>query len=237
MIKRIIAALLLVLFMVGPVMAETFNLDLLDISRSEFSEVSPRDSPFARDLEELKAQIGQLSKDDVLLVYGFGKSRAQLLKVIMPHIAGPKGVNLAATREAATRKLMENIREKTGAINKSRTDLIGALELAARVFSEIGIPSKRLVLYSDTLDTETLGLSLKKLTLGSHKKYLKRLDTMRIPYPDLKNVKVDIYGAFAAEKDIDDLQTELALSELKQFWTAYFRRCGAQVSVYRTSLY
>lgn len=234
----ITASLVLVLFMIGTAVADTFTVVLLDCSGSMLQAGSDKDSPFDRNLEELKAEIRRLNKKDSMLVLGFGrKSDVQLLKVEMPRIAGPQGINLINTREGSIKKLMENIRNNTAQIDKSRTDLIGSLSKAARVFSESALAPRRLLLYSDTLDNETLNLSLKRLSAGSYKQFLKRLDMRKIPYPNLQNVTVDIYAVFAGEKDLSGLRTESALAQLKELWSEFFKRSGTRVSSYRTSMY
>jgi len=238
MFIRTSAALIVALFMAGVASAATFTVALVDCSGSMLQDAELKDSPFNRNLQELKTEIGRLDKNDRLLAIAFGKkSEVQIIDVTMPRVAGPRGNNLKATREAAIRKLMENLRNNTAQIDRSRTDLVGSLSKAARIFSESSSPSKRLLVYSDCIDNESIKLSLKKLTAGSHKQLLKKLDSAGIPYPKLQNVSVDIYAVFASVKDLSGLQSEVAIAELKSLWSEYFRRCGTLVSSYRTSIY
>jgi hypothetical protein len=219
-------------------LAETFTIVLLDLSGSvKMSNASgKKGSPLEKNMLLLKAQIEKLNKSDKLMVLGFGrKTDVVLLKVTAPSSAGAMNKNLVATREAALQKLQENFSSRTGTIDGSRTDVVGACFRASRVIDEArsGNAPVRLVILSDMLDTENLGLSLVSLKQGIHKEFLKKAEKMG--YPDLKAVEMEIFSAFSDIPDTSTLQTEVAIKELKELWSEYFRRSGGVVKSYKTS--
>jgi hypothetical protein len=86
------------------------------------------------------------------------------------------------------------------------------------------------------LDNENAGLSFNRLKDGSYKKFLKGIENKKIGYPNLKNVEVNIYSAFSDIKDISTVETEVAIKNLKSFWTDYLsRKCGSNIKSYRTN--
>lgn len=221
--------------------AGSLTVALFDLSGSVLKDSSGqegKDSPFSRNISELNKEIRRLGKGDTFICLGFGrKSEVTLLKVTMPKQSGPRNGNLIATREAAVRKLQENIRAKSGTVDQSRTDVIGGIYRASRLFGEsAGASSKRLIIYSDMLDNETVGLGINRLkTLGSHKAFLKKLGGKNIGAADLKGIEVDLYSVFTDIKDVNTVETEIAVKELKGFWSEYFRKSGGIVKSFKTS--
>jgi uncharacterized membrane-anchored protein YhcB (DUF1043 family) len=239
MIAKVSAILILVLVvMVSGACASVFTVSLLDCSQSVVLDAKSKDSPFHKNLQEMKREIERQSKNDRYVAIAFGKkSAAQILDVTMPRIAGPKENNLKVTRVKALRKLQENLETEIAQIDKDKTDLLGSLSRAARILSESDASIKRITIYSDCIDTETLKLSMKKLTAGSHKRFLKRLDTAGVPYPKLQKVSVTIYASLASDKNLSGMQHEIAINELRLLWTEVLNRCGARISTFRTSMY
>lgn len=222
----------------GAAFAGTLTVAAMDLSGSVLKDstgTTGKDSPLNRNFVELKRRINDLKKDDELIVIGFGrKTDVVLLKVRMPKQAGPLKQNLVATREAAVKKLQENLAARAKTVDSSRTDVVGASFRGSRLLEEqrSDATTKRFLLYTDGLDNESLGLSLKRLKSGSHKEFLKRTGPA---YPDLKGVEIEIYSAFSDIPEANTVETEVAIKELKLLWGEYFTRCGAVVKSYKTN--
>jgi hypothetical protein len=241
--KAFIVILTILIFSSGHAHAETLTVALFDLSGSVLTDSTGnegKESPYNRNMAELKKEIYKLSKGDMLIVIGFArKSDVTLLKVTMPRQGGPRNQNLNITRQAAIRKLQENISNKSNMVDKSRTDIIGGLLRASRLFeeSDSSFPDKqkKLLIYSDMLDNETLGLSLNHLKTRKPEDLIKRLENSRIGFPNLKNIEVEIYSAFSDIKGINTVETERAIQNLKALWMEFFLKSGAKVKSYRTS--
>ena len=237
-IATITAIAFIFTFAWGTVFAGTLTVAAFDLSGSVLKDSTGnrgKDSPLNRNFMELQKRINALGKEDELIVIGFGrKSDVVLLKVKMPRQAGPLKQNLIATREAAVKKLQENLKARAHTVDNSRTDVIGASFRGSRLMEEqrSGAATKRFVLYSDMLDNETIGLSIKRLKPGSHKEFLKRAGAA---YPDLKGVEIEIYSAFSDIPEANTVETEIGIKELKLFWGEYFGRSGGVVKSYKTN--
>jgi len=236
--NRILLTIALV-FTCSSAFAGSLTIALFDLSGSVLVDNSGqegKDSPYNKNVSELNKQINKLGKDDTIIVVGFGrKSDVTLLKATMPKQAGPMNRNLNATKEAAIRKFQENMRTKSGAIDKSRTDIIGGILRTSRLFAENSeATGKHLIILSDMLDNENAGLSINRLkSQGSHKVYLKKLDG-KISTPELKGVEIDLFSVFTDIKNINTAETEVAIKELKGFWNEYFLKTGGKIKSFRT---
>ncbi|MDO8721484.1 MAG: hypothetical protein Q7J31_04560 [Syntrophales bacterium] len=238
--KRVLSiSILIVSLMCGQVFAAT-NLSLFDLSGSVI-EGGVQESPYHRNMTELKKEINKLGKADSILVLGFGKkSDVVLLKATMPNMGGPMNRNLIGTKEAAIKKLQENITNKARNIDNSKTDVIGGIFRAVRLFNDFqdqkssGPQVNRLLIYSDMLDNENLTLSLNTLKSGDHKKFLRSFESKNMGYPDLRNVEVNIYCAFSDIKDLSTAETEIAIRTLKAFWSEFFSKSSADLKSFRT---
>ena len=239
--KKILIFSFVFLFACGQAFAGSLTIGLFDLSGSVLTDNSGskgKDSPYSKNMAALEKDITKLGKGDSVIVIGFGrKSDVTLLKATMPKQAGPMNRNLIATREAAIKKLKENITAKAASIDNTRTDVIGGIYRASRIFEEtLDISEKRLVIYSDLLDNENVGLSFNRLKkAGSHKEFLRKLDGRKTGYLNLKNVEVDLFSMFSDIKGINTVETEIAIKELKAFWTEYFKRSGTNVKSFKTS--
>jgi hypothetical protein len=236
--KRIFITFMVIIaiFTYSPAFAETLTIALFDLSGSVLTDNTGNDSkesPYSRNMAELKYEINKLKRADMIIVIGFGrKSNVTLLKASMPKQAGPMNRNLIATREVAVRKLDENIASKVKLVDSSKTDIIGSLFRASRLISEATLPEsteRKLLIYSDMLDNENIGLSFNKLK--NNKVSLQS----KAGVPDLRGVEVNIYSAFSDIKGMSTVQTEAAIKNLKAFWTDYFLKSGSVVKLYRTS--
>lgn len=238
--RKIVLLIIVFAFTCSSAFAGSLTIALFDLSGSVLVDNSGqegKDSPYNKNVSELIKQINKLKKDDTIIVVGFGrKSDVILLKATMPKQAGPMNRNLNATKEAAIKKFQENMRNKSGVIDKSRTDIVGGILRASRLFAESSdATGKHLIILSDMLDNENAGLSINRLkSQGSHKGLLKKLDG-KTTTPELQGVEIDLYSVFTDLKDINTVETEIAIKELKGFWNEYFRKTGGKVMSFRTN--
>jgi hypothetical protein len=243
--KKIAVFTLILIFTCGQAFAVTLTVALFDLSGSVLTDNTGsegKDAPYNKNMSELKKEINKLGKGDTLIIIGFGrKSDVTLLKASMPRQAGPGNQNLIATRQAAVKKLEENMATKAKSVDNARTDIIGSLFRASRIIEEYEGPAspdkqaKRLLIYSDMLDNENAGLSFNRLKDGSYKGFLKGLENKKMGYPNLKDIEVNIYSAFSDIKGISTVETEVAIKNLKSFWSDYLSKCGSNVKSYRTN--
>lgn len=239
--KKIAIFVLIFVFACGQTFAGTLTVALFDLSGSVLTDNTGsegKESPYNKNMSELKKEISRLNKGDMIVIIGFGrKSDVTLLKATMPKQAGPMNRNLLATRDAAVKKLKENITGKAASVDNTKTDVIGGIYRASRIFEETpDISEKRLSMYSDLLDNENIGLSLNRLkAVGSHKSFLKSLENKKMGYPNLEDIEVNIYSAFSDIKGVSTLETEVAIRNLKAFWSDYLSKCGSNVKSYRTN--
>jgi hypothetical protein len=243
--KKVAVFTIILILTCGQAFAGTLTVALFDLSGSMLTDNTGSDgkeSPYNKNMSELKKEISRLNKGETLIIIGFGrKSDVTLLKATMPKQGGPGNQNLIATREAAVRRLAENMATKAKSVDNTRTDIIGSLFRTSRLIEEFeGSESsdkqaKRLLIYSDMLDNETAGLSFNRLKNGNHSSLLKSLESKKLGFPGLKDVEVNIYSAFSDIKGISTLETEVAIKNLKAFWTDYLSKCGSNVKSYRTN--
>lgn len=239
--KKIVIFTLIILTC-GQAFAGTLTVALFDLSGSVLTDNTGsqgKESPYSKNMSELKKEIDRLNKGDTMIIIGFGrKSDVTLLKASMPKQAGPMNRNLIATRQAAVRKLEENMANKAKLVDNTRTDIIGSLFRASRLMEEANSPDvmvKRITIYSDMLDNENIGLSLSRLKTGNYREFMKRLESNKAGFPNLKNIEVNIYSAFSDIKGVSTMETEVAMQTLKRLWAEILSKSGANLKSYRTS--
>jgi hypothetical protein len=234
MIKSIALSIFLLIAVSSVVSASEHWTVLLDLSGSMGDK---EDSPLAKNIAELKRIIQIVPKAGRLDVLAIGKhSDVELLKLIMPRQAGGMNVNLINARNAALKKLDQNIKERAGSIDKSGTDLLGALLKVSRIFSEDNeATSRKVFMLSDMLDTTNMGLKLSALRRPeSHKAFLANL-TKKQPRPDLKSADIYCYSIFSDTQKLSTPEVESAIQELKKLWISYLASINAKVVDYKTS--
>jgi hypothetical protein len=241
--KKYLILIIIFALTCGQAFAGTLTLVFFDLSGSVLTDNTgskSNDSPYNKNMSELKKEIKKLGKGDSLVIVGFGrKSDVVLLRATFPKQAGPMNRNITATRDAAVKKLQENIANRAKSIDNTKTDVIGSLFRASRLIEESNtseITRRKIIIFSDMLDTENIGLSLSGLkTTGAHKEFLKKLDAMNIGHPNLKNVEIELFSTFSDVKGINTVETEISIKELKQFWTTFITASSGNITSYRTN--
>jgi hypothetical protein len=101
------------------------------------------------------------------------------------------------------------------------TDILGAIELASKIFPEENANRRELVIFSD-MRQNTLELNLESATaLPDVSAVLKQFGT-----PNLKAVQIVIVGADGAGR------SNVYWRSLEAFWAGYFQNSGASLDVY-----
>jgi hypothetical protein len=103
----------------------------------------------------------------------------------------------------------------------SKTEIMGSLQVAERVFKSFNQPSKVLVVFSDMIeDSKDYNFVLENLTKSRIKKIID-LEKQKNSLPDLKDVKVYVAGASHPDSK--------KYNQIKNFWFEYFKSTGAKL--------
>ncbi len=188
-----------------------------------------------RSVSALLQQIQTAGKDDRIIVVGFGKNAQVLLRATMPSQSGPKDINMIKTRQAAAETFQRNLKNRVGQLDRSSTDILGALLQAQRIFEESGASVKRLYLYSDLLDTATLQMDITPLSSpDGHQRYLQKAVQKQVILPQLDGVEVVLYTLLHQGQWRMTQEQEIARRELRAVWEELFRQSHGQVVGWHT---
>jgi hypothetical protein len=128
--------------------------------------------------------------------------------------------------QAARSRLANSFRKRSKDLHPDsrQTDVAGALMVASDLFR--ASPSRRniLVVFSD-MQNDTAALDLEHARIVSTAFAMQKAAKERL-LPDLHGVEVYALGVDGAGKDMAYWQT------LRDFWTAYFQRTGADLKSY-----
>lgn len=234
--RTILIILLALLSLASPVSANepVLSIHLLDISGSQGRE--NKGSPYLKGLAVLKDAIKRASKRDKIIVLGFGKGSGQLLRAVMPKTNGPRQIKLKRARRAALAMLDKKIAERIKEIDRSSTDIIGAMLRAARLLKEDKGYSikKRLYIYSDLLDTEHFQFGSLKSLLD--KRVVDRAYSNIPELPDLRGIAVYcVNSIYYNIPDMNSTQREQAVERLISLWREILKRTHADKVKFETS--
>jgi hypothetical protein len=102
-----------------------------------------------------------------------------------------------------------------------KTDILSSLQVAERVFRSFSQPRKILVIMSDMIeDSGRYNFERERLSRSRIQAILK-VEEQEGRVPNLKGVKVYVFGATAANAE--------RFNEIQQFWLQYFQKCGANL--------
>ncbi|MBN3036607.1 MAG: hypothetical protein JW861_13555 [Bacteroidales bacterium] len=107
------------------------------------------------------------------------------------------------------------------------TDILGALQLAEKVFSNYGNNQKVLVIMSDMMHTDRNYNFERKIPGNEETSGILNELSQKERLPDLSQVKVYISGANTSDSD--------SFTRLQKFWEEYFTHCRADFSPKRFS--
>src|SRR5207245_956402 len=211
----------------GAVSVQRLNLVIhLDLSQSVAVTAPDQTQEFEKDFAAVTRLLAQVPAGSRITVLGItDRSFAQpdiLLSAELSDDSGYFGERLQAARLHLVAAFQERAKHMHPASPK--TDILGILLVAADLFRPS--PGRRnvLVIFSDMRqDTPVLDLEHPKVvsaSLAMSKAARERL------LPDLHGVEVYVLGVDGAGKDIAYWQT------LRDFWTAYFKKTGADLRSY-----
>lgn len=210
-----------------PACARTRPLNLViapDLSASERVIGTDGNTEFAKNLAAISRLLANApagAKVTVLGITGesFGAPYVVLEAELNPD-AGYFQEKLAAARGQLMHAWHEHARKLSP--NAKHTCLFGALRLASQVFQENGRRNV-LVIFSDMRqDTGALDLESTDLVSGGAMSAVEKQKLL----PDLHGVEVYALGVDAAGK------TKAYWESLRAFWTAYFKKAGADLREY-----
>jgi hypothetical protein len=225
LMKRVSVLILVALLFACPRLswAQKISIHLLDLS------LSMAGNPHGNSLAK---QIQAAEKGETFIVIGFGINSRELIKATMPSRRGPQDLYLKRARNEALQLIQEKLNQAH--VNSSSTDLLGAIRQAARISAEQNYAAKSLYIYSDFLDTATLGMTIKDLfQIGSHKQYLKLLEKKGAT-PGLEGMKIYAFSFLQEGKEIPVGKSENIRKEIRAFWEEFFRRTKGDLVSWRT---
>ena len=222
--KLIVISLILITAACTPAGANETYIALVDGSDSMAGE----NAPLQRNLAELEKALVTIPKGSDLVILAFGKNCIELLKAQYPRQAGPQNANLRQFHAQVAKKLRENLKERLPLLDRSSTDLVGALLRAKRIAEPNQTGKTTLYVFSDGLDTVNYKMSLRALSKeGSHNQFLAR-GTTKIKYEP--TTAVVFYSMFQDSPRLSLLENEKAAAELKLFYEALFTSAGAHIT-------
>jgi hypothetical protein len=224
-------ALTLCLFLFGAGQAfgqQRLNLVVaVDLTASEAVKGHDGESQFGKNVKGVTSLLGSVPAGSKITVIGITEnSFAQpyiLLSAEVSDDQGYFGERLAAAR----RELIRAWQKRSAQLgpNARSSDVFGILLVASALFQEAPDRQRRvLVLYSD-MRHATPGLNLESLAVIRADAVLCTVEQCK-RRADLSGVAVYALGVDAARKSVAQWEG------LKEFWTAYFKRAGANLSSY-----
>lgn len=202
--------------------AEEVVVHLVDLSQSTGGH--------EKNLSALIQQLQSAGKNDRIIVVGFGKNAQVLLKVTMPSKRGPRRDGyLIQARQRAVETLQRNLKDRESQLDRSSTDILGALLQAQRILEESGASVKRLYLYSDMLDTTTLQMEITTLSHPeSHQRYLQKAAQKHVILPQLEGAEIVLFTLLHEGQWRTTQEREIARRELRAVWGELFRQSRGQ---------
>lgn len=148
---------------------------------------------------------------------------AYRVEAVFPRL--DRAVTTGAAHAHAADALRDSLARATGALLDAPasdcTDLLGAFDLPARTFAARPEAEKRLVIWSDMVETCTVDFYRETLTPERTEAILSGLrEEGRLP--DLSGVEVWIAGL-----GVTDGLSNTQRQAIEAFWVAYFAACGA----------
>lgn len=212
--------------------ASAWDLEVLLLDLSSSVSEKGEDSGLARNVGQVEKIISEAGKGDKLIVYGFGRRTSViLLEAQMPSQAGPMNSFLKSTKQAAIRKLRDNLASRLKEVDRNMTDVHGAILRAATIFEEKGhdAGARKLVICSDMEDNTNFRITMNKLKVpGSHGDLWK---TAKVSvWPNLRGVSIKVFCPREEQKDFTEADSQVAFRELRLLWQAYFKQCSGELT-------
>jgi hypothetical protein len=205
---------------------QTTIVAALDLSRSVGGTGPDARTDFEKNVAGIARLLAQAPASSRVIVLGItDKSFAQpyiLLSASVPDDPGYFGEKL----QAAHRQLLALWKRRCAQLQPSfaYTDIIGALLAANQLLEGSSNTSRKMLVVFSDMRQNTADLDLESLrSVPSLATYQARSN---LQIAQLRGVSVYVVGADNAGKQIDYWQT------LKEFWTEYFKRAGANLRGY-----
>lgn len=225
-----LSILLLCMALFGARMAAAENrmhiVVAVDLSRSVAIADNNQAAEFQKNLSAIGNFLAHLPAGSKSTVIGItDNSFAQPDILLSAEISGDEGYfkeRLAAARHQVAGAWTQRAARLTPAF--SRTDILGGLLVAGELFKQTPHARNILVIFSD-MRQQTPALALESRKEIPADGLLAKVEQERL-LAALPGVEVYILGVDSAGKSV------AYWTELRNFWTAYFRRAGADVKTY-----
>lgn len=199
----------------------------LDLSSSESARGRDGQSAFNKNVAGVEKLLASLPPGSQITVVGITDNSFAMPYVLLSGTISEDQGYFGERLTAARRDLVRVWRDRAGKLKPDArgTDIMGALLLAHQLFARTPTgTAKYLFIFSDMRHVGR-GLNLESAHPGSPEVLLKISATRRLMV-DLSGVTVYVSGADA------DGMSAASWDNLQQFWTAYFKRVGANLAGY-----
>jgi len=234
-LKVLVGIFVFSLLFSGLALSAEFTVYLVDVSGSIGNNVnSPQLQGYLQAVkEDYRKRAG---KRDNFKVIGFGRNTQSFLDLEMPSNVGSSKARISNLVNEADEVLDENIETRIVSINRSDTDVYGALLTAGGIFRNLPRKVKRtLYIYSDMQhDTENHKLKVSSPLLKERIANFKREISSRGSYiPELKGVNIYCHCKVVFDGNrLSSTQKQTAIRELQEFWEYVFTITKATVRRY-----
>jgi hypothetical protein len=198
----------------------------VDLSKSVAVADNNQAAEFQKNLSSIGNLLAHLPAGSKSTVIGItDNSFAQPDILLSADVSGDEGYfkeRLAAARRKVAGAWTERAARLTPAF--PRTDILGGLLVAGDLFKQTPHARNILIIFSD-MRQQTLALALESRGAIPADRLLAKVEEERL-LAVLQGVEVYILGVDSAGKSV------AYWTELRDFWTAYFRRAGADVKIY-----
>ena len=200
---------------------------LLDLSQSVAAKDHDNKAEFQKNLDGVARVLASLPAGSRVSIFGitndsFGKPYP-LLIAKLPDDEGYFKERLVRGRAEMIRawqRRTANLRPQF-----AQTDLLGAMFIASQSFEQVPPAARKLLIVFSDMRQSTVGLDFERIAVNSTDTLLNKA-THGIGQPDLRDVEVYALGADAAGTTYDRWRG------IRNFWTEYFRKAGANLKAY-----
>jgi hypothetical protein len=207
--------------------ADRLNLVIaLDLTQSVAIKGTDQKQEFQKNVDAVSRLLANVPAGSRITVLGItDRSFSQPAILLAAELSDDPGYFGERLQSARTR-LVTAFRKQASSLGPTapRTDILGALMTASQLFQASPGCKHVLVVFSD-MRSDTPALDLEHARIVSTAFAMKKTQKERL-LPDLHGVEVYALGVDRAGKDMRYWQT------LRDFWTAYFKRTGADLKSY-----
>jgi hypothetical protein len=208
--------------------AEHLNLVIaLDLSSSVAAQGHDGATEFQKNVQAIARLLGEVPAGSRITVLGITENSFSEPYVLLSAKVGSDPGYFGEKLAAARQQLVKTWQARSAHLAPSAcgTDILGALIVAGEMFKQVPSPGRNvLIIYSD-MRNYTRALDLERGAMIHTNAALAKLAANDL-LADLKGAEVFALGVDAAGQDVAQW------SALREFWSAYFSKAGAELKNY-----